>query len=306
MQNSMASFVPLRMLLPSLIIFTACDTKRDLNHVSVASESKGKTMRNGASKDTLSSGTDISVGYANNLNDINVVSKSLLDNVNEIQKTGKNLTSEDLAALHSSFSALETSEYVKATSIANEASKRLPSHVIAAELSQKFIDVRRDFESTAAPVLRGFLVSQLDNSIKNELIKTLTGNAGDHTDIIKDVIGISLESYSIDQKTLAQSFRNLALTNQQEAVDYLISKEWSSDFELSASIVFSTYALENQEMASVQVNQLKGTPAYQWAAAGLYQVIKVTEPESARIWRQEITDPRAADRADALTYLPKD
>src|SRR5690606_25711733 len=104
---------------------------------------------------------------------------------------------------------------------------------------------------------------------------------------------------------IASIVTDIARVDPELAINKLLRETpWRDTYGKATSRLFATYVMENPEEGSAAANLLpKDSEAYQWAAAGIVQVIRGADPEATAKWKAEITDPKAAAFAESFTYM---
>ena len=189
-----------------------------------------------------------------------------------------------------------------AVEIANGAMDWMEPDVIALSFQRACKYPGTDFSTQFSPYLNSLLKSNLAGKLKEEIIsRYVKANAGSAVDMEK-VISLAESLHRMSPELLAQIYQDYAGTDPVRAVALLSTKKWNNDLQKATTVAYATFAMEDAIKASELIKNQKGSESYDWAVAGLYQVIRSSDPESAKVWRAEIQNPDAQSAADAIRY----
>jgi hypothetical protein len=149
-----------------------------------------------------------------------------------------------------------------------------------------------------AAALRSLLESDLDVELKDTCaifyLDTIPF-VEQKFEVIRNLKPIQLLKNSI----IAHVAGHAATWEPDAAIELLEDLPWAEEFGPAYSKAFVTLALRNSRGTSERITLLKNTPRYDWGVAGLVQAIRSSDPESAKIWTNEIKDQKAYELANS-------
>jgi hypothetical protein len=147
--------------------------------------------------------------------------------------------------------------------------------------------------------------SDLERSVKDDFL-ALASAATNGDSIASARVLKAAIPHTSNPDALAAIVTDVAATAPQLAIQELFAQPWKPYFSKATARLYATYVMNDPENGSKAVNELpKDSPAYQWAAAGIFQAIRGAEPEAGATWRSQISNPEAAAFADSFTYMMK-
>jgi hypothetical protein len=162
------------------------------------------------------------------------------------------------------------------------------------------------FVGDSAGKLRNILKSDLTEPVKEALLKLSSAAGEGNPEISSNVLKIALE-HSKSPTVFASVIADIVRVSPDMAVEILENRPWKPEFSIATSRLYAEYVILDSQKGSAAVADLsKESPAYQWAAAGIVQAVRGTDPEAAEKWMGEITDSEAAVYAKSFTYIPRE